>query len=412
MATHTKIKYNPALLRLELLSRGIRVDSEFSKELGGCLKEPLWTRTGPTSTGIDLMLERGHYVSPAIEGERFPYHYKNSPFLLTVDENKQPVITKDGELIQHVKPFPRPSYYGKVTSSGIPMEQIGVVTGDFLAIAIDNRCWFWGYYRDDELVNYKEKQCKFCGIGLSMKRDELYRKSKDEILEVLQAAIEGNDVRHLGINAGTFPPPGRGHEEYAEIVSAVKSRFDIWVRLSICPPLEEKYVDILFESGADQVGYDIEVYDPEGYQEICPGKFEEVDNKVPHQQFNRMLKYAAEKWGPNKTYSIIVTGLESRESTAAGVEHLCKMGVVPRLGVFRPIPGTALEKHPAPSPEYLIYCYRKLREFTMKYGVDSGCPGCGRTFVATKEYDGVNPVMPEITDEDLEVAGIDPSQVI
>lgn len=411
MSDQKKKNYNPALLRLELLSCGIRVDPEFSKQLGCMLKEPLWTRTGPTSTGIDLMLEKNHYVSPAIEGERFPYHYKNSPFLLTVDDQKKPVIQKNEKVIQRVRPFPRPSYYGKKTSSGVPMEKIGVVTGDFLAIAIDNRCWFWGFYRDEELVNYKEKQCKFCGIGLSMKRDELYRKSKEEILEVLEAAIEGNDIRHLGINAGTFPPPGRGHEEYAEIISEVKSRFDIWFRLSICPPEDEKYVDLLFEAGADQVGYDIEVYDPKLYAEICPGKFEEVDRMVSHQHFNRMLSYAAKRGGPNRTYSIIVTGLESRESTVAGVEHLCKMGVVPRLGVFRPIPGTALEKHPVPSPEYLAYCYRHLRKITMKYGVDSGCPGCGRTFVATKEYDGTNPIMPEITDDDLEIAGIDPEKV-
>jgi hypothetical protein len=403
--------YNPALLRLELLSRGIKVDTGFSEQLGCDLKEPLWTRTGPTSTGIDIRLEQGHYVSPAIEGERFPYHYKNSPFVLTVDEDGKPVISKNGRVIQKVSPCPRPTFYGKKTSGGIPMETIAVVTGDFLAIAIDNRCWFWGYYRDDELVNYKEKQCKFCGIGLSMKRGELYRKSKEEILEVLEAAIDGKDITHLGMNAGTFPPPGRGHEEYAEIVSAVKSKFDIWIRVSICPPVEKKYVDILFEAGTDQVGYDIEVYDPELYRKICPGKLEEVDKGLPHRHFNRMLKYAAEKWGPNKTYSIIVTGLESRESTAAGIEHLCKMGVVPRLGVFRPIPGTALEKHPAPTPEYLVYVYRRLRELTMKYGVDSGCPGCGRTFVGTKAYDGVNPVMPDITDEDLEFAGIDPGQV-
>jgi hypothetical protein len=403
--------YNPALLRLELLSQGIKVDPEFSKQLGCSLKEPLWTRTGPTSTGIDLMLEKGHYVSPAIEGERFPYHYKNSPFLLTVDEEKRPAIKKKGKVVQRVKPFPRPSFYGKTTRSGVPMEKIAVVTGDFLAVAIDNRCWFWGYYRDDKLVNYKEKQCQYCGIGLSMKRDELYRKSKDDILEVLEAALGGGDVRHLGINAGTFPPPGRGHEEYAEIVSEVKSRFDIWVRLSICPPEDEKYVDLLFEAGADQIGYDIEVYDPELYPKICPGKWAEVDRNVPHQHFNRMLGYAAKKGGPNRTYSILVTGLESRESTAAGVEHLCKMGVVPRMSVFRPIPGTAMERYPAPSPEYLIYCYRRLREITMKYGVDSGCPGCGRTFVATKEYDGTNPVMPEITDADLRMAGIDPARV-
>ena len=402
--------YNPALLRLELLSRGIKVDPGFTKQLGSCLKEPLWTRTGPTSTGIDLMLEKGIYVSPAIEGERFPHHYKNSPFLLTVDETDRGVIKKNGRIIQRVKPFARPSFYGKKTSSGNPMEKIGVVTGDFLAIAIDNRCWFWGFYRDDELVNYKEKQCKFCGIGLSMKRDELYRKSNEDILEVVATAVEGGDVKHVGINAGTMAPPGRGHEEYAELVSAIKRRHDVWVRLSICPPEEEKYIDILYDAGADQIGYDIEVYDPERYKYICPGKLDEVDRGIPHQHFLRMLAYAAKRGGPNKAYSIIVTGLESRETTVQGIETLCKIGVVPRMGVFRPIPGTHLEKHPTPSEGYLVYIYRKLRELTMHYGIDSGCPGCGRTFVGTKEYDGVNPIMPEITDRDLEMAGIDISR--
>jgi len=406
-----KHQYNPALLRLELLSQGIRVAPEFAAQFGSGLKEPLWTRTGPTSTGIDLKLERGIYVSPAVEGDRWPYSYKNSPFLLTVDGDSKPAIAKNGEIIQKVRPFPRPSYYGRKTSTGVPMERIGVVTGDFLAIAIDNRCWFWGYYRDDELLQSREKQCKFCGIGLSMKRDELYRKSTEEILEVTQAALEGNDVKHVGLNAGTFPPPGRGHEEYAELVAAIKSRFDIWVRLSIAPPEEEKYVDLLFEAGADQVGYDWEVHDPELYKEICPGKYEEIDKGKPHQHFDRILRYSAKKWGPNRTYTIILPGLEPRDSTVAGVEHMCRSGVVPRLSVFRPIPGSPLERHPVASPTDLVYIYRRLRELTLKYGVDSGCSGCGRTFVATKEYDGLNPAMPEITDEDLERAGIDPAQV-
>jgi len=402
--------YNPALLRLELLSQGIKVDPQFTSELGSSLKEPLWTRTGPTSTGIDLMLEKGHYVSPPVSGERWPYHYKDSPFVLTLSDGK-PVITKNGEVIQRVKPFPRPRYYGRKTSDGIPMQKVGVITGDFLAIAIDNRCWFWGYYREDEVVDYKAKQCKFCAIGLSLKRDELYRKSINQIMEVVEAAVEGDNIKHIGLNAGTFPPPGRGHEEYAEVVATIKSRFDVWVRLSIAPPEEEKYVDLLFEAGADQVGYDYEVFDPKLYNEICPGKYEEIDKAKPRQHYDRILTYSAKKWGSNKTYSILLPGLEPRESTVAGVEYLCRMGVVPRLSIFRPIPGTPFERHPVATPTDLVYIYRRLRELTMKYGVDSGCPGCGRTFVATKEYDGVNPVMPDISDEDLEQAGIDPALV-
>lgn len=402
--------YNPALLRLELLAQGIKVDPHFVSQLGASLKEPLWTRTGPTSTGIDLRLEKGHYVSPPIVGDWWPYHYKNSPFVLTLNDG-HPVIAKNGKIIQKVAPARRPSYYGRTTSDGVPMTKIGVVTGDFLAIAIDDRCWFWGYYREDELVLLREKQCKYCGIGLSLKRDEIYRKTNQQILETIEAAVEGKDIRHIGLNSGTLPPPGRGHEEHAELIAAIKSKFDVWVRIAIAPPDDERYVDFLFAAGADQVGYNYEVFDPELYRKICPGKYEEIDRGKPRQHYDRILRYAAKKGGPNKTFSVFVVGMEPRESLIAGVEHVCRMGVVPRLSVFRPIPGGVFERHPIASVEDLVYIYRRLREITTKYGVDSGCPGCGRTFVATKEYDGTNPTMPEITDEDLGRAGLDPAKV-
>jgi hypothetical protein len=122
-----------------------------------------------------------------------------------------------------------------------------------------------------------------------------------------------------------------------------------------------------------------------------------------------MLAYAAKRGGPTRPIRFSLPAGVG-ETTVQGIEALCKIGVVPRMGVFRPIPGTHLEKHPTPSEGYLVYIYRKLRELTMQYGVDTGCPGCGRTFVGTKEYDGVNPIMPDITDRDLEMAGIDINQ--
>jgi len=403
------IPYNPALLKLELLAQGIRIDPTIRAELGTKYKGPLYTRTGPTSTGIDMLLEKQVYVSPSIGGPTF-YPYEDTPFVLTIADGR-PVITKNDAMIQKVTILPQPSFYEQMTSDGIPMKRIGTICGDFLGMAIDNRCWFWGHYKGESLTDYRGKQCKYCAIGLNSSVNEEFRKTVDQILQVCEAAVDGGYCKHIALNAGTFPPPSRGHHEHAEVVSAIKARFDCWVRLSIAPPEEEKYVDVLLDSGVDQVGYNYEVYDPEIYKRVCPGKYEELDRGVPHQLFDRILSYSVKKGGPNKTYSLLIPGLEPKESTVAGVERLCSMGVVPRLSIFRPMPRTALERHSVSTATELIYIYRRTREITMKYGVDSGCPGCGRTMVATKFYDGVNPFMPEITDEDLTIAGIDPASV-
>lgn len=397
--------YNPALLKLELLVQGIKIDPVIGSEFGKKYKGPLYTRTGPTSTGIDMMLEKQVYVSSPIGGPTF-YPYEETPFLLTI-KNGQALIIKNEEVVQRVTIFPHPMFYDQKTTDGITMNRIGTICGDFLGIAVDNRCWFWGHYHGAQLAEYRGKQCKYCAIGLNLSANEEHRKTTNHILEACEAALDGGYCNHIGLNAGAFPPPGRGHKEHADLVKEIKSRLDVWVRLAIAPPEEEKYVDMLFDAGVDSVGYNYEIYDPDLYSSICPGKYKELDRCEPRRLYDRILRHSVIKGGPNKTYSILLAGLEPKESTVAGIKHLCDMGVVPRISVFRPMPGTALEKHPVSKVRDLVYIYRKTRKITLEHSIDSGCPGCGRTFVATKTYDGVNPIMPEITDEDLIRASID-----
>lgn len=400
-------KYNSALLKLQLLSQGIKIDPDLLDAVGKEIKEPLRQRAGVGSGGIDIILEGEIYVGvPTLE--KFS---KDSPFVLK-KKGSDYIIEKNGRAIQKVALFPRPSFYDKTTSDGTPMRRIGTIQGDFIGIALDNRCWFWGHYKGDRLETYRGKQCKFCSIGLNLETTEQPRKTVDQILQVCEAALKGKYCRHVALNAGTFPPPGRGHEEYAEIVRAIKENFDTYIRLSIAPPEDEKYVDILREAGADLIGYDYEVFDPDLYREICPGKYEEIDRGKPRQTYDEMLRYAVKKGGPSSTYSNILAGLEPKESTVAGIEHLASMGVVPRVFVFRALTGTAMQDASMSTPQELIYIYRKMKEIIEeKYHGDAGCPGCGRVEVASRKHLGIIPQMPEITDDDLLAAGIDPKSI-
>ncbi|MBN1224396.1 MAG: hypothetical protein JXB23_14205 [Candidatus Aminicenantes bacterium] len=400
-------KYNSALLKLELLSQGIKIDPDIVTSSGSDFKEPLRQRAGVGSSGVDLILQEEVYVgAPAMEA-----FAKGSPFTLK-KRGTDYVIEKNGRIVQKVRPFPRPAYYDKKTTDGTLMQRIGTIQGDFIGISTDNRCWFWGHYKEDEMMVYKGKQCKYCSIGLNLDTTEQPRKNIDQILQVIDAALKEKVCRHVALNAGAYPPPGTGHEENAEIIRKIKENFDSYVRLSLVPPFEEKYNDILREAGADQIGYNYEVFDNELYKKICPGKFELINEGNNHELYDRMIKYGVQKGGKSSIFSNLLVGLEPIKSTVAGIDHIASMGAVPRTFVFRALTGTQMENAPMSTVQDLVYVYRKLKEIVEeKYHLAFGCAGCSRVEVDTRKYLALVPNMPEITDDDLRNAGIKPESI-
>ncbi len=393
-------RYNPALLKLELLSLGLGVSDSAYEQMASKQKEPTMIRAGVGGSGIDLILEKEIWVNAPVK-EPFA---KRSPFSLRATGSNL-IIAKNDDVIQKVQLVPQPGYYDRMTSTGIPMKRIGRIQGDFFAVAIDNSCYFWGDYEGEVGTN-----CKYCVIGFNKDRTEESHKTIDEVVEVYREALKEKYCRHISINAGAYGPPGRGHEIHAEYVRAIKENFHgtgSWVRICPAPPEDESYIDILLEAGADHLGYCYEIYDPTIYSKICPGKFKYIDKGVAHQQYDRMLKYAVSMMGRGTIHSNIIAGLEPKESTAKGLDHLGKMGVVPRVLVFRPLIGSRLQYLPPPERAELVYIYRKFKEIIEeKYGLDVFCPVCARNEVAAKFYLGIGqPLMPAIADDDLMKAG-------
>jgi len=391
--------YNPALLKLELLSKGLVVSEAAEEELGSRQKKPTMIRAGVGGSGIDLILEKEVWVNAPI-AENFA---TNSPFVLDA-EGSDLVIKKQEDIIQKVLPVPQPAYYGKLTSTGVPMERIGRIQGDFFAVAIDNDCYFWGDHGGEEGTH-----CKYCVIGLNKANTEQPHKTIGEVIEVYREALKEKYCRHISINAGVYGPPGRGHQIHADYVRGIKENFDgmgSWVRVCPAPPSDESYIDMVLEAGADHLGYCYEIYDPDIYAKLCPGKFKYIDKGVAHQHYDRMLKYAVKMIGRGNIHSNLIAGLEPKESTAKGMDHLAEMGVVPRVIVFKPLKGSLLQDWSPPTRADLVYIYNKFKEIVEeKYGLDVFCPGCARIEVPSKLYWGIGtPLISPITIDDLKKA--------
>ena len=421
--------YHPVILKLELLSQGLRISPAASEEIGKSLKVD--HAVGAVGKhALDIILKPGKVYVGLPHGEAVNDHFEiDTPLLLDVDGDGQYFIAKkparlgeDGRwiLLDETAPAarimdctlpPTPGYYGKTTSRGHSMRSIMPDAGEAGGATIFPQCVYFGHFTKE----FEGTECRFCGIDQNLEsgRDP-YPKRIDDFLETLEEARKHPGFRHGPVLAGgTTAGPDRGAKVHAKFLKPIKEAFpDNWLRLTIAPPKEEKYVHMLFEAGADMVGFNYEIYDPQLFAKLCSGKVKDIENGVPgHAEYDRMIRHIVRDYGMGHANANLLAGLEPAQSTVDGIEHLASMGVIPTIFVFVPLKGTALAEQKPPSIREMIYIYASLKSITEKFGVDTYCAGCCRMLVNTKFYDGMQPTMPAVTEDDLRHVGLPPEDL-
>ncbi len=421
--------YHPVILKLELLSQGLKISPAASEEIGKSLK--IDHAVGAVGKhALDIILKPGKVYVGLPHGTAVNDHFeKGTPFTLEVDSKGQYHIAKkparlmeDGrwactdesapaEPIMDCTIPASPSYYEKTTSRGHSMRSIMPHAGDFGGATIFPHCVYFGHFGNE----FEGTECRFCGIdeNLESGRDP-YPKHIDDFLETMEEARKHPGFRHGPVFAGgTTAAPDRGAKVHAKFSKPIKEAFpDNWLRLTIAPPREEKYVDMLFEAGVDMVGYNYEIYDPQLFARLCSGKVKDIEEGVPgHAQYDRMIRHIVRHYGMGHANATLLAGLEPAQSTVNGIAHLASMGVIPTIFVFVPLRGTALAGQKPPSIREMIYIYANLKSMTERFGVDTYCAGCCRMLVNTKFYDGMQPTMPEVTEDDLRHVGLPPEDL-
>jgi Radical SAM superfamily len=353
------VRSNPALLKLDLYCKGMRLDDSCYIEGDGG-RQILRTRAG-LGSGLEVILPEGLWTNvPVAEpfAKRSPYilHRKNGHYLIQRD---------DGEVIAPVQLSPRPGWYDRKTSSGKPMTRIGTLQGTYLGIYPAKVCEYW--------VEKPKMNCHFCSVGLNLGVDDADVKSVQEVMEVVWAAIEESEITYVDFNTGHYTD-----HSYLNIlepyVRAVKEKTGLLVGVQTPPHPELSRYDQLKEIGVNRVSFCFEIFDEERFVEICPGKNREygLTRYLEAVEYCARLGRSRKVFDPWVSNGEIIAGLESPESSMQAIDWITAVGGIPTVCVFRPLVGTDYQDLSPPDTTELVPVFRRLYEACMEHNLPIG----------------------------------------
>ena len=336
---------NPGFLKLELMAKGISVDERYQQEVY-LMCSPRASLGVPD--GIDLILPEDTYVyAPACDRLA-----RSSPYLLTKEKGR--FVIACGDLLADVEVVPQPSLMSRSTSTGIPFSQFCRVYGGYIAINPIASCEFF----TDGL------ECRFCGVDGRVKE----QRTVEEVLEAVHQALSEGAADYVHLNTGFFTGEDGGVALLAPYIEAIKKRFDTLVCIQVQPPKSNSWIDQTYALGVDSVAYNLEVFDPETFERVCPGKAQ----LIGRDRFFKALEYAARVFPEGAVVSNLIVGLETPESTMAGIDALTRIGVVPTLSLFHPVEGTDLAATPPPDTEKIVPIFAHLFQSVKRHKLKTG----------------------------------------
>ncbi len=293
--------------------------------------------------------------APALEG-----FAGASPYLLQKRDRRYAVLDEPSGERYPVRLPPTPSWYARQTSSGSPMNQIGVLQGTYLGIYVGNTCAFWAI---EPRVN-----CKFCTTGLNVGANERLEKKVDDVVETAAAAKAENGITFVHFNSGW--QKGWGLNMAAPYVKALKEKVGVFVGLQAIPAAKEKFAkyDWLIDCGVDHFSFCYELHNPKFFADICPGKEKFITQKL----FFDAMEYTAKKLGKGKVSGEIIAGIEPLEDTLRAIEYITSIGAFPTVCIFRPLPGSDMDTYPSPGYEDMRVIFEHVYRCMRKNGVPMG----------------------------------------
>lgn len=323
-----------------------------------------------------LILKDGSYLIVS-----YDYDFENQkrePYIVDVIDDKI-WITDEGKKLAEVTYFEKPDYYGKTASNGEPFTKYISSRPQRIDVMLNQYCHFW---------DRPGGGCKYCPLTPNYLKQKLKEERADikYIVEAIKEALkqEGRFSGFMFTGGSILSGKNVLDDEldaYIELIKAVGDLFEgdkIFPSQLICSAFDERQLERLRkETKLAHYTTDIEILDRDKFNWICEGK----SHYIGYDEWKRRLIKSVDYFGKGNVTSGMVLGVElaqpngfiSEEEAFKAIteeaETVVEHGIALAANVWRPAPGSILQKQSNPSLEYYVSVIDKFDELHHKYHV-------------------------------------------
>ncbi|MBZ0273321.1 radical SAM protein [bacterium] len=339
-----ELRKNPALAKLDLYCKGLRIDDSCLVERDG--RPILRTRAG-LGSGLEMVLPKNIWTNTPIVED----FVKASPYTLHL-ENERYVLRLNGDKVFDVRIPPEPEFYRQRTTSGKLMSRIGVLQGTYIGIYPTAVCHYW-------TIKPTRQNCDFCSVGLNLGQEEEEQKAVGDVVETVIAAQRECGITYVHFNTG-FYENDTYLDQLEPYIKAIRARTGLLIGVQTPPHPDFRRYDQLREMGVNTVSFCFEFFNKEIFDRRCPGK----SSYVGLERYLDAVAYCAKLF--DTANGEIIAGPEPVEDTLRAIDWITSVGAIPTVCVFRPLKGTDAANDPPPTTEEMIPVFRHLYERCME----------------------------------------------
>lgn len=365
------------ILKTDVQRRGVHYTEEAVSYLDPEKHQTTGTHIFGTRDGVIALRPESLLLRDGTSIITTPTPPEENPYVVDLHDGR-PWLFDAGVALEEVDYWPAPAFYGKDSSSGVPMKNIVSARPQRLNIFPYRYCTFWN----------NGKGCAFCDIVTQLKKGSRELKIPARLDPVEVGAVIGEALKEEGrfstvfLTSGSIVGGSRPFDDeidyYIAILKEVGKNFRTHKFPSqlIGTAFEKEQLKRLYaETGLTSYTSDIEVLDEELFNRHCPGKAEWIG----YREWKKRLVDAVEVFGPGRVNTGLVAGIElagphgfrsedeALARTLAEAEDLARQGVSTVLIVWSPRPDTALGAYKNASLDYYIRLARGLHALRVKY---------------------------------------------
>jgi len=239
-------------------------------------------------------------------------------------------------------------------------------------------------------------QCSFCSLAGTANEERRFigLLSKKDVRTTIASALEYdfNRIEQIMIVGGNMRDLNKGFQHHIDLalaayeiltVNGVEDKISI--HISTMPPRNLKLLEKLKAVKNIHVMFNLEVWEPAKFLKICPGKAQDYGRgNIIH-----ALEILRDTIGTYKAHSLLVTGLESPETTIKGATALASMGISPIINIYHSDQHSVIGLKKRPLFNDLTSIARGLQSLYDRFPLKPYWKSCGRNAIDAEAESGL-----------------------